>query len=34
MVENENKECAPSEVLDIWQYVFIWLHLHACSKKQ
>lgn len=22
MVENENKECAPSEITDIWQYVF------------
>lgn len=22
MVENENKECTPSEVIDIWQYVF------------
>lgn len=21
MVENENKECAPSEIIDIWQYV-------------
>lgn len=25
VVENENRECAPSEVIDIWQYViFIW----------
>ena len=23
MVENENKECAPSEIIDIWQYVLI-----------
>lgn len=22
MVENENNECAPSEMTDIWQYVF------------
>lgn len=22
IVENENKECGPSEVLDIWQYVW------------
>lgn len=26
MVENENKECAPSEIIDIWQYVLTFLH--------
>lgn len=26
MVENENKECAPSEIIDIWQYVLTVLH--------
>lgn len=26
-MENEDKECAPSEVVDIWQYVLILLHL-------
>lgn len=30
MVENENKECAPSEIIDIWQCVFTsWIFLHT-----
>lgn len=29
VVENENRECAPSEVIDIWQYV-IFIQSFAC----
>lgn len=25
MLENEDKECAPSEIIDIWQYVSVLL---------
>lgn len=31
MVENENKECAPSEITDIWQYVWIFTFQHILN---
>lgn len=31
MVANENKECAPSEIIDIWQYVLFFIFAFAYS---
>lgn len=33
MVENENKECAPSEITDIWQYGLIFASRDILNTK-
>lgn len=32
VVENENRECAPTEVIDIWQYaIFLFAHFTSSA---